>query len=530
MQMNSHIKLILLIITFLGCACLANTSPDQVLQSKGLIPVGDTYLLDIDAKSSDQIRDLTKVRSTMQHAAWKRDAIIVDIHRVDLKIAQWDSEVRDLQAKMEIARHHPESYNPLAEQDNQLLGYIRDAALYKAGREKDLQSMADGKDDYIAAVTKTSDLMEAGAAQYASLARDQAAKDAVAELNQQTKKNFKLGPSETWSQHLDFVRKLRSLIDSAVIPVEMGRGVPEVLVSLNDKPAGKMVFDSGSELISLNPATAKFIGLEPGPDDPVIKMKTASGKTVKAHLMTLKSVRVGQFTADNVQCVVMPAEAPDADDLLGGSFLEHFAYRMDLSARALHLTQIIAVPDDRNKSIATTLPASAPAKPQAAAVPQALPSNAANWEDIFSSLTGDTDHKDDGAIVLNTQTQHLSTAKAYPPAVTFKVIAMTDSTNIRLHYGGVRMAFNWEMHPNDLLIDGKPTGRAVQTGAGKVNTNQWLDIELKIESDRLTLSVDGEQRCSVPAKFTGIKDVLTLTTMSGANVKIKSVKVSQSPL
>ncbi|HZZ43034.1 MAG TPA: retropepsin-like aspartic protease [Tepidisphaeraceae bacterium] len=532
--MNRSTKLALISLILLSWTARAHAGEEDLLKSKGLTRAGDTYILEIDAKSSDQIRALSKMRLDIELNQHRRDAVNADIHRADSEIAEWDCERSNVAARMESTKRNAENYNKLVDQNNQLLANIRDALRYKEARENDLKAMSDGQDDYITTVVKTSDAMEAGAAQYAALAADQSVKDAITKLNQDEKKKLRLGPSATWQQHLDFIRRQRASIDSAVIPVDTTIGVPQVMVSLNGKPSEQMVFDSGAGLISLNAATARSLGLTPGRDDPTLQMKVANGKIVKARLMVLKSVRVGQFTVNDVQCAIMPREAGDADNLLGESFLQHFVYRMDLAAGALHLSQLAPLPDRadaKNKSVTSTSPSTTPATPTPATAPSVQPAIAKSndGEDVFSSLTGDTSNTQDGAIVL-TGKQHISTAKTYPPNVTFKIIAMTDSTDIRMHYDGVAITLNWETHLHDLLINGKPTGRVVKKSTGKVNVNQWLNIELKIEPDRLTLAVDGEQRCSVKGNFADAKDALTISTFAGATIKVKSVKVLQQPL
>src|SRR5205807_3807882 len=74
-------------------------------------------------------------------------------------------------------------------------------------------------------------------------------------------------------------------------------------------------------------------------------MQLADGKVVEARHMVLKSVRVGQFTVENVDCAVLPETLVAADNLLGGSFLRNFVYKLDPQAGELHLSQIGGKPD-----------------------------------------------------------------------------------------------------------------------------------------------------------------------------------------
>jgi hypothetical protein len=56
--------------------------------------------------------------------------------------------------------------------------------------------------------------------------------------------------------------------------------------------------------------------------------------------MMIKSVRVGQFTVENVECAVLPESLVAAENLLGGSFLQNFVYKLDPVAGELHMSQV----------------------------------------------------------------------------------------------------------------------------------------------------------------------------------------------
>ena len=69
-------------------------------------------------------------------------------------------------------------------------------------------------------------------------------------------------------------------------------------------------------------------------------MTLADGKVVEGKQMMLKSVRVGTFTIENVECAVLPESLIAAEALLGGSFLNNFTYRLDADSGQLHLAQV----------------------------------------------------------------------------------------------------------------------------------------------------------------------------------------------
>ena len=99
----------------------------------------------------------------------------------------------------------------------------------------------------------------------------------------------------------------------------------------------KIVWDESRtpcQFIGLNPSTADEVK-----DDPTVRLQLGDGKVVEAKQMILKSVRVGSFTVENVECAVLPPVLVAAEPALGGSFLKHFTYKLDPKAGKLHLAQ-----------------------------------------------------------------------------------------------------------------------------------------------------------------------------------------------
>jgi hypothetical protein len=78
----------------------------------------------------------------------------------------------------------------------------------------------------------------------------------------------------------------------------------------------------------------------PGEQDPTVHMRLADGNVIEGKEMTLKSVRVGRFTLEDVPCVVLSKDLPNAPLILGGSYLNHFIVKLDPAHGELHLTAI----------------------------------------------------------------------------------------------------------------------------------------------------------------------------------------------
>ena len=86
----------------------------------------------------------------------------------------------------------------------------------------------------------------------------------------------------------------------------MENHIPMVEVTLNGKVTRTMILDSGGSTVAVPADLAKELEMVPGPNDPTIRLQLADGKIVEGKQMMLKSVRVGTFTIENVECAVLP--------------------------------------------------------------------------------------------------------------------------------------------------------------------------------------------------------------------------------
>jgi clan AA aspartic protease (TIGR02281 family) len=153
-----------------------------------------------------------------------------------------------------------------------------------------------------------------------------------------------------------------------VVKFNVEGGVPHVLATLNGTSTQTMVFDSGASLVTLNADVARQLTLTAPAKETTVKLQDAKGTLTDAKIMILKSIRVGQYTVEDVECAVMP-ESSHGSNLLGGTFLRHFIYRMDLSSGELHL-----LPREAGRTKLTpTLPEIAKGTPPPALPPGAAP-------------------------------------------------------------------------------------------------------------------------------------------------------------
>ena len=98
-------------------------------------------------------------------------------------------------------------------------------------------------------------------------------------------------------------------------------------VTLNERVGRQLIVDTGASFTLINRQTADELGLLLDESTPVIPGTTVSG-TILTPMVTLKSVRVGQALAENVEAVVHTMPGNQAG-LLGNSFLNKFRVVLD---------------------------------------------------------------------------------------------------------------------------------------------------------------------------------------------------------
>lgn len=316
-------------------------TPEQVLAAKGLRRFGSYYVLDPDAKLTEWLRVTRAAEAKMRGANNRRANLERNIKAAKDAAINLDAEnSRQTDILDHMNKKIVFSYNQQVDRVNAIRGRLREALVFLDRQQRSLGDLDDPADEYVTAVLKLADVTEAAAKRYEELAADPEVTNAIAQVNAEGKGTFKLGPSARFAEELPRTRKLRDSVNSESIRFAILGGVPHVSVLLNGNVETLMIVDSGAAAISLSPEVAERLGLHPGPSDPTINAVTADGKVAPVHIMHLKSVRLGKFTVEDVECFIQPPSNKGADCLLGGTFLQHFIYRMDLTAGVLRISEL----------------------------------------------------------------------------------------------------------------------------------------------------------------------------------------------
>jgi clan AA aspartic protease (TIGR02281 family) len=497
-----------------GTASPEVEAAEAQLKAQGLTRVGITYLLDVDARIAEHLKPSRQAKKQLDDYVRHRASVAASIRKADEQVAQWVREYGVLNDQL-TRTNAPRAHNQLVGQINALAAKVEEAERYKKQRETELAKIPAPREDHGALIAELAEKLELADKRYAELAKSPEVTASLAKLSEKGPK-FRLGPSPGFTQTLKDTRRVRDRTKSSVIPLTMDKGVPHVDVTLNGSVTRAMVVDSGAGIVSLTHEVANRLGLKPGPDDPVVKLITADGKTTEGRLMTLDTVKVGQFVVEDVRCAVMPADIPADVCLLGGTFLENFIYRMDLAGGQLHLTQVAGKPKDQQR------------EDDALAGNDAAPATQPATGDLLDTMKGNTDRKRNGAIVVQ-GSERIMTAKSYAPPVTFSVVVRAEKNSVRLAHAAEHIIFNWEDNPTHFRIDGGPAGGRHEEGAGKIPTDEWVTIELKVLPREMVITVDGAERYRTKADFSKVKAPLSLFTYRDGRFVVRSVSVAEKP-
>ena len=108
--------------------------------------------------------------------------------------------------------------------------------------------------------------------------------------------------------------------------------------------------------------------------------------------------------------------------------------------------------------------------------------------------------------------------------MTFRIVAKTDSTDLRLAYACDQMIFNWELNKSELRVDGGLIGGQHRPGFGEIPVNKWVTFEIVVKPDLMTVTADGKERLKAKGDFSKVNQPLSIFTMGNKQKAIVSVK------
>ncbi len=356
----SYVKSLLLV----GCARVlvsvaaysaAAPQGSEALKGYGLTPSATAYVLSDEADVLKDLPGLHQTKKKFDAEARIRKGYEAKIKTSHTFVEQSIKEHEQLKDRLSVVTNAA-SHNKIVVRMNALLIKIKESMATRKEAEESLAKMgSELPTKYVDDVIALDDKAQAVTKHYAELAADPAVKAAINKANHAASTTLKLGPSAEFATAAAELAKYRSEIEAEAIPLQEVGGVHTVDVLIGGETV-KMILDVGASMVTLTGEDAEKLKVSPGPNDPVVEMKLADGHVIHAQVITLKSVRLGRFTVENVTCAVMAKGLNGAAALLGNTFLSHFVVKLDQQAGQLHLIEV----DSAEKKTVPTVGSPAP--------------------------------------------------------------------------------------------------------------------------------------------------------------------------
>jgi clan AA aspartic protease (TIGR02281 family) len=272
----------------------------------------------------------------------------------ELKAAQWEIDQR----QQDIDAHHRDNIALNAElknvprsnpvQHNQLVGAVNvnfseinllqeEQAQSKKNLDDVRKKSNSARESFVQQLAETRALVDRLSERYTTLKGDQDVRSMLAEWNSAANTSFELKPSPYFLNSVKKLDALEKTVQTDKIPLRREGNSYYATVVINGKQTEDMVVDTGANSVVLPYKVAVDCGLKLDSAVPVVAM-VADGSKVESKKVVLDSVRVGKFTAEHVECVVLPPEAKASHMLLGMTFLARF--NVSMNGTELVLTKI----------------------------------------------------------------------------------------------------------------------------------------------------------------------------------------------
>ncbi|NUQ65914.1 MAG: TIGR02281 family clan AA aspartic protease [Pirellulales bacterium] len=321
----------------------AGADAEAILEASGLRKLSTSFALPEEAELSKQVRDADSLKRELFDTQKKVEELKKQVEDKRKLMIGYLEKRRELRAQLAAAKS-VEAHNRIVLTLNELGDRV--VLLHESKQEEDslkaaMSDLGRLTEQYIEHLLKMRQFYDQVAGKYKQLSADPAIKQAIEQYNAKNERKFSLGPSASFLSNGRRLVKLEESVLSDSIALRRGAGdLWNLNVTFNGKQSTEMAIDTGASIIALPWRTAEQVGLKPSDDNEAIQLQMADGRVVEGKLVIAEKVRVGRFTAENVECAVMPAEMGEASPLLGLSFLKNFTFKIDSAAGKLILAKV----------------------------------------------------------------------------------------------------------------------------------------------------------------------------------------------
>ena len=314
----------------------------KVLDEKGLKISSGNLALAGEGELAKMHAEVPKLKKTLIAAERELHAVEEELEQINTQISSLKVQHMELSAGLTRAAGTTENnrYVGALEATRGQIELAIEQQKAASKRLSEAMSKAnDARESYIEHVLAMRAKADGISSQWKALAADTDLATAVEQINA-TGRTLKLAPSPGFVAAEKRLAALEQTVLSEAIPMTVEGNTLMVNVTIDGKHRCQMQVDSGANSVTLSYRMAKEMGLEPKPTDPKVIGVLADGSEVEGTRIRIGSMRVGKFTAENVDATVFSPKAVDAAALLGMSFLGNFTVQIDKAKAELRLAQV----------------------------------------------------------------------------------------------------------------------------------------------------------------------------------------------
>jgi clan AA aspartic protease (TIGR02281 family) len=319
------------------------------LAEKGIRASRSGISLQAETEFSKSVSTAYSLRRKLSAAAGRQQEPGSDDGEADSQITALRQQNEQLQKRiMEIRLANIDFLGQTTRQLNeQIAANNREIARIQESRKQSTKSGAEAgkdkkssRDAYTQQISDARMLADHLIDQYAELSKDQEVVAAIKEWNEAAHTHVALKPSHSFESSLRRLEALEKKLTSEKIPVRHEGNSYYAAVMINGEKKYDMAVDTAAPMLLLPHQAAIDAGVKLGPAAQSVTVQTADGAKTQAQRATLKSVRIGSFSANNVSCGVLPETDKSGKAVLGKSFLSKFKADLNTGASELSLARL----------------------------------------------------------------------------------------------------------------------------------------------------------------------------------------------
>jgi hypothetical protein len=109
----------------------------------------------------------------------------------------------------------------------------------------------------------------------------------------------------------------------------------------------------------------------------------------------------------------------------------------------------------------------------------------------------------------------------------FRVVGMTDSTNLRLYWHRAIVILNWECDVRELRVHDPLTAEQHGLpGKGFITTNEWHEVLWEIRLDSMRVVVDGKLLFETKGNYSGIESAPSVGPCFGSAISVREFNIT----